>query len=77
MTLDAPARAFGQLVLGERGQEARRGPSLLVGAGGEVWSDGLDSRQAQVVQRQGETAGVDGIGGLHAATPAHTVASSS
>ena len=31
MALDAAAIAFGQLVLGERGQEAGRGPAFLVG----------------------------------------------
>jgi len=77
MALDAPAGAFGQLVLGQRGQEARRGPAFLVGAHGEVGPDGLDGRQPQLVERQGQTAGVDGIGGFHAAAPVHTVASSS
>jgi hypothetical protein len=77
MPLDAPARAFGQLVFGERGQEARRRPTFLVGARGEVGPDGFDGRQPQLVEGQGQSAGVDGIGGLHAAAPVNTVTSSS
>ena len=46
MTLDAPARAVGHLVFGERGEEARGGPAFLVGSRGEVGPDGLDGRQA-------------------------------
>jgi len=36
MSLDAPAATFGQLELGQYGEEARRGPAFFVGALGEL-----------------------------------------
>ena len=61
MALDAPAGALGHLVLGERRQEARGRPALLVGLGGKVRPDRLDGRQPQVVESQGQAAGIDGL----------------
>jgi hypothetical protein len=67
VTLDAAAVAFGDLVLGQRGEEARRRPALLVGAQGERRPALLDRGQTQVVKHQGQPGGVVGAG--HAATP--------
>ena len=69
MALDAPAGALGHLVLGQRRQEAGRRPALLVGAGGEVRPDRLDGRQTQIVERQGQATGIDGIRAAHATSP--------
>ena len=77
MALDAPAGALGHLVLGERRQEARGRPALLVGPGGKVRPDRLDGRQPQVAESQGQAAGVDGLWALHATSPWGVRASSS
>ena len=69
MALDAAAVAFGQLVLGEGGQEAGGGPAFLVGLFGELRPDELDGGQAQLVEQQAERGGVDSGGRLHAASP--------
>ena len=61
----APARALGDLMLGQGDEEACGGPSLLVGARGEVGPDELDRRKAQLDQEQGEPGGVGRVG-LHA-----------
>ena len=64
MALDAAAAALGDLVLGERRQEAGGRPALLVGSLGEVRPDQLDGGQAQLVEQPGSRRrGVDGIGG--------------
>jgi hypothetical protein len=52
MTLDPPAGALGDLVLGQGGQEPGGGPALLVGPVGEVRPDHLDGGQAQIAQGQ-------------------------
>jgi hypothetical protein len=62
VTLDAAAGALGDLVLGERGEEAGGGPALPVGALGEAGPDVLDGRQAQVAEQETEAGGVDGVG---------------
>ena len=62
MALDAAAVAFGELVLGERGEEAGGGPAFLVGLFGELRPDELDGGQAQLVEQQAEAGGVDGGG---------------
>jgi hypothetical protein len=77
MAFDAAARALGDLMLRERGQEARRWPALLVGLGGECGSDLFDGGQAQLGEQQLDAGDVDGIGGPHAASPNRTVPSSS
>jgi hypothetical protein len=77
MAFDAPPAALGHLMLGQRGKETRRRPSLLVGLGGEVGPDQLDGGQPQLGQQQRDAGGVDGIGRLHATLPTRTVPSSS
>ncbi len=69
MALDAAAVALGQLVLGDRGEEAGGGPAFLVGLFGELRPDELDGGQAQLVEEQAEPGGIDGVVGLHAASP--------
>ena len=77
MALDTPTRAFGHLVLGQRRQEARSRPALLVGAGGKVRPDDLHGRQPQSVSARLEAAGINRIGALHATSPGCPLASSS
>ena len=69
MAFDTAAIAFGQFVLGERGQEPGGGPALLVGLLGELRPHHLGGGQTQFVEQQCEPSGVDD-GGLHAASPA-------
>ncbi len=69
MALDAAAVAFGEFVLGDRGEEAGGGPAFLVGLLGELRPHDLDGGQAQLVEQQAEPGGVDGVGRLHAASP--------
>ena len=52
MALDAAAAALGDLVLGERGEEAGGGPALLVGLLGELGPDQLDGGQAQLGEEE-------------------------
>lgn len=48
MTLDPPPVAFGDLVLGERGEEPSGRPAFLVGARRDLGPGLLDRGQAQV-----------------------------
>ena len=56
MTLDAAATAIGDLVFGERGQEASGRPAFLVGLLGELGPHQLDSGQAQFGEQEAERA---------------------
>jgi hypothetical protein len=47
MAFDASAAALGHFMLGERGEKARRRPSLLVGRCGQRGPDLFDGGQAQ------------------------------
>jgi hypothetical protein len=69
VTLDAAAGPFGELDLGQGGEQARGGPALLVGPLREARPDGLDRREAQVTEQQAEAGFVDRIGRAHAAPP--------
>src|SRR6185437_9562822 len=69
VTFNAAATALGHLVLGERGEKAGGGPTLLVRLGGEIGPDELDGGKPQLGEEQLDPSGVDGIGGLHAAPP--------
>ena len=71
VTLDAAATAIGDLVLGERGQEASSRPAFLVGLLGELGPHQLDGGQAQVGEQQLDARGIDRIGRLHATPPSH------
>jgi len=53
---DAAPAALGHLMLGQRGKETRRRPSLLVGLGGEVGPHQPDGRKPQLGQQQRDTA---------------------
>ena len=64
---NVPPVALGQFMLGHRGQEACRRPSLLVGPLGELRPHLLDRRQTQFVEQQSEFRGVDGV--VHARSP--------
>ncbi len=46
-------------MLGQRGKETRRWPSLLVGLGGEIGPDQPDGRKPQLGQEQRDTGGVE------------------
>jgi hypothetical protein len=72
VALDAPAVAFGDLVFGERGEEAGSWPGFLVGPLGEDRPALLDRGQPQLVEDQGEPGGVDALvadAPGHAASP--------
>lgn len=75
MPLDTPSVAFGDLVFGERGKEASRRPTLLIG----LLSDGrpmlLDRGKPQVIENELEAGGVDGR--THAATARALLSSAS
>ena len=60
MALDAASAALGDLMLGQRCEEAGGGPALPVGALGEAGPDVLDRRQAQIAEQECEPGGVDG-----------------
>ena len=70
MPLDASAIAFGQLVFGDGAEETGGGPAFLVGLFGESRPHALDGGQSQLVEKQAEPCGIDGVVGLHAASPA-------
>jgi len=59
MTLDPTSATLGNLVFKDGGQEPRRRPSFLVGAGGKVCPEELDGRQAQLVEQEGDRLKVD------------------
>jgi hypothetical protein len=67
MPREAAAIAFGDLVLGQRGEQARRRPAFLVRPLGEARPVLLDRGQAEVVEHQREPGLVDTLG--HAASP--------
>ena len=72
VTLDAAATAIGDLVLGERRQEASGRPTFLVGLLGELGPHQFDGGQAQVGEQQLDARSVDRIGRLHATPPSRT-----
>ena len=61
MAREAAAVAFGDLVLGERGEEARGGPAFLVRPLGKARPILLDRGQTEVVEHQREPGGVDAL----------------
>ncbi len=69
VAFDPAAIAFGEFVLGERGEEPAGGPSLLVRLGGEVSPDVLDGGQAQFVEHEAEALCIDHGSCAHAASP--------
>ncbi len=72
VTLDAAAAAIGDLVLGERCQEARGRPTFLVGLLGELGPHQFDGGQAQVGEQEFDARGIDRIGRFHATPPSRT-----
>ena len=74
VALDAAAGALGDLVLGQRGEEAGGGPALLVGAFGEARPDVGDRGQPQITEQNAEPGGVDRIGRGHAGAPSEEAA---
>jgi hypothetical protein len=59
MAFHTPATTFGELELGQHGEEARRGPTFLVGTLGELWPQPRHGGQPQRVQQQGQLGGID------------------
>lgn len=59
MSHDASAAALGNFQFGERGEEARGRPSLLVSTVGKLRPEPSNGRQPQFVQQQWQTGGVD------------------
>ena len=70
VTLDPAVGAFGQFVFGDGREEARGWPALLVGLFGELRPEGLDRRQAQLVEHDAEACFVDMVSFGHAPSPA-------
>ena len=66
---EAATVAFGDLVLGEHGQEAGGGPAFLVSGRRQGGPDQLDAGQSQLAKQQVDAGGVDLVGRLHAASP--------
>ena len=58
VTLEAPASALGDLLLGEGGEESRGGPPFLIGALGQRLPDGLDGGQAQLGEHEVDLRGI-------------------
>ena len=69
VALDAAARAVGDLMLGERGQEARGGPAFFVGLRGDLGPDRLMAGQPQFVEQKFDARGVDGVVALFMPPP--------
>jgi hypothetical protein len=67
MTLDAAAVAFGNLVFGERGEEASGRPAFLVRLLGKAAPSLLDGGQPEIIKQQRQPGRVDGL--AHAAAP--------
>jgi hypothetical protein len=67
MALDPATISLGQLVLGDRGEEARCRPALFVRALGELGSHMFDGRQAQLVEDKAQARRIDRR--THAASP--------
>jgi hypothetical protein len=72
MALDAAATAIGDLVLGEGGEEASRGPAFLISLLGELGLHQFDGGQPQVGEEELDARDIDRIGGLHAGSPSST-----
>jgi hypothetical protein len=73
MSLDASLIAFGELQLGEGGQQSCRRPTFAIGPLGEALPYRGNGRQPQFAQQQRQPRGVDfdRVAGavVHAATP--------
>ena len=67
------ARSVGQFMLGNGGEETRCGPSLPIRHFGEPGPQGLDGRQAQLVEHDAEARFVDMMSVGHAPSPAGAV----
>ncbi len=65
--------ALGQFMLGDGRQEARGWPSLPISLFGKLRPERFDRRQAEFVEHDAEPGFVDGVDGLHAASPALAV----
>ena len=72
MALDAAAAAIGDLVLGERSEEASRGPAFLVGLLGELGPHQFNGGEPQVSEEELDARDFDGIDRLHATPPSST-----
>jgi hypothetical protein len=60
MAGDAALLTLGQLVLGQGGEEACRGPALGIGRLGDALPEPAEGGQAQLVQQHRQAGGVDG-----------------
>lgn len=73
---EAALTSIGELLLGERGEEARGRPAFLVGRGGERAPDELDAGKAQLGEKKIDAGGVDFVVRLHAAAPSREASAS-
>ena len=65
MTGEAALASVGDLLLGERGEEARGGPALLVGGGGERAPDEPDAGEPRFAEHEVDARGVTGVAPPH------------
>lgn len=77
MTSDPAIGALGQFVLGHGREEARSRPTFAISGFRELGPQGLDCRQAQLIQHDAETCLVGGICRLHAVSPIQAVVATS
>jgi hypothetical protein len=59
IAIDPPTTALGNLQLGERREEPRGRPALLIGTFSELWPQSGDRRQTKLMQQQRQPGGVD------------------
>ena len=71
MAFDTPAVALGDLMLGERCEEAGGGPPFLISPFRDVGPVELDGGQPEIVQDERKALGVDRH--VHAAAPVRRV----
>src|SRR5689334_21566769 len=59
MPIHASLGPLGNFHLSQSGEEPHGGPALLVGTGGDVRPEPADGGQAQIMQQQRQTCGID------------------
>ena len=62
VAFNTAAVAFGDLMFGQRGEEARGGPAFLVRAFGEARPALFERGQPEIVEKLGQTGAIDALG---------------
>ena len=71
LAFEAPPGPIGDLLFGQRSEQAGRGPAVGIGAFGEFRPGGLEGRQAQFGEHEVKLCGIHGA---HEPSPARAVA---